>query len=392
MITNGFLMIPRHALHSLVQQSAGPISHELAFLDLLNLAHFAKRLATVNVGRRRVTIGQGEVAASLKYLAHRWRWTAGRVRTFLASLVKRGDITLQVRCCTTIVCITDYEKKFAGAAAPEQATQGQPSLQEAGTMDAPASQHAPSTQKTRTTKRTTKRTTPNDTKNTVGKASEKAPEKGRKTAAEKLKTNGKTRSAKPVAGRGRKTPRKTTLKDLKKAGNCTTKRTTIRNNKNTYKEKERKGEDFLSEKREAHAPENTKKLPNVTGSGPEAPMVPPTLQMVADYCRHAGLDHVQPEAFVDYYEARGWMMGERPMRCWQAAVNMWEKRQIEFDNQNSIRHELKNQPSQRPGRQTDARHAAGKPEDAGAAGQDARPAPLERIWNLIGMVHQESEF
>ena len=109
MITNGFLMIPRHALHSLVQQSAGPISHELAFLDLLNLAHFAKRLATVNVGRRSVTIGQGEVAASLKYLAHRWRWTAGHVRSFLASLVKRGDITLQVRCSTTIVCFTDYE-------------------------------------------------------------------------------------------------------------------------------------------------------------------------------------------------------------------------------------------------------------------------------------------
>ena len=53
---------------------------------------------------------------------------------------------------------------------------------------------------------------------------------------------------------------------------------------------------------------------------------PPSIDDVKGYCsgRSNGVD---PEAFVDYYQARGWKYGPgKPMVDWQAAVRTWEKR------------------------------------------------------------------
>lgn len=53
---------------------------------------------------------------------------------------------------------------------------------------------------------------------------------------------------------------------------------------------------------------------------------PPSVDEVRDYCqeRNNGID---PEAFVDYYTARGWKYGQgKPVADWKAAVRTWEKR------------------------------------------------------------------
>lgn len=31
------------------------------------------------------------------------------------------------------------------------------------------------------------------------------------------------------------------------------------------------------------------------------------------------------EAFCDYYESKGWLVGKSPMKCWQAAVRTWKR-------------------------------------------------------------------
>lgn len=36
---------------------------------------------------------------------------------------------------------------------------------------------------------------------------------------------------------------------------------------------------------------------------------------------------MDPGAFVDYYAARGWMMGTTLMTDWQAAARRWESRE-----------------------------------------------------------------
>ena len=53
--------------------------------------------------------------------------------------------------------------------------------------------------------------------------------------------------------------------------------------------------------------------------------VQPTIDEVRAYCaaRKNGID---PEAFVAYYESKGWRIGNAPMRSWQAAVVTWERR------------------------------------------------------------------
>lgn len=53
---------------------------------------------------------------------------------------------------------------------------------------------------------------------------------------------------------------------------------------------------------------------------------PPTLDEVTAYCKERG-NSVDPQHFIDYYEARGWKIGSNPMKSWQAAVRTWEQRE-----------------------------------------------------------------
>lgn len=50
--------------------------------------------------------------------------------------------------------------------------------------------------------------------------------------------------------------------------------------------------------------------------------VKPTIEQVKAYCFEKGYN-INAEYFVDYYEARGWLIGKNPMKNWQAAVRTW---------------------------------------------------------------------
>lgn len=55
--------------------------------------------------------------------------------------------------------------------------------------------------------------------------------------------------------------------------------------------------------------------------------VPPTVDEVAEYV-HSRNSCVDPQVWVDYYAARGWMMGKVPMTDWKSAVRLsenWER-------------------------------------------------------------------
>lgn len=61
---------------------------------------------------------------------------------------------------------------------------------------------------------------------------------------------------------------------------------------------------------------------------PPAPVVfsPPEVKEVRAYCEGKGY-HVDPETFVDYYTANGWMVGRNRMKDWKAAVRRWERKE-----------------------------------------------------------------
>ena len=51
----------------------------------------------------------------------------------------------------------------------------------------------------------------------------------------------------------------------------------------------------------------------------------PTVEEIAEYCseRKNGID---PQAFFDFYESKGWKVGAVKMKDWRASVRTWEQR------------------------------------------------------------------
>jgi predicted phage replisome organizer len=52
--------------------------------------------------------------------------------------------------------------------------------------------------------------------------------------------------------------------------------------------------------------------------------IPPTLEEVKAYCSERR-NNVDPERFIDFYSAKGWMVGRNKMQDWKAAIRTWEK-------------------------------------------------------------------
>lgn len=52
--------------------------------------------------------------------------------------------------------------------------------------------------------------------------------------------------------------------------------------------------------------------------------IPPTVDEVAAYCQERG-NSLDPDAFVDFYASKGWMVGKNSMKDWKAAVRTWER-------------------------------------------------------------------
>ncbi len=51
----------------------------------------------------------------------------------------------------------------------------------------------------------------------------------------------------------------------------------------------------------------------------------PTLSEVESYMTEKGAENAkaEAEAFIDYYDAKGWIIGKAPMKRWRSAVNTW---------------------------------------------------------------------
>lgn len=65
-----------------------------------------------------------------------------------------------------------------------------------------------------------------------------------------------------------------------------------------------------------------------TAKRPTRPrFLPPTVEQVAEYVKQRG-SKVDPQGFIDFYTAKGWMIGKTPMRDWKAACRnseSWER-------------------------------------------------------------------
>jgi hypothetical protein len=56
--------------------------------------------------------------------------------------------------------------------------------------------------------------------------------------------------------------------------------------------------------------------------------IPPALEEVAAYCKERD-NGIDPQRFIDHYEANGWMRGKNKIKDWKACVRTWEKNQTQ---------------------------------------------------------------
>ena len=55
---------------------------------------------------------------------------------------------------------------------------------------------------------------------------------------------------------------------------------------------------------------------------------PPSYWEVREYCQERN-NNVDPDAFISFYESKGWMIGKNKMKDWKAAVRTWERNRKE---------------------------------------------------------------
>ena len=78
---------------------------------------------------------------------------------------------------------------------------------------------------------------------------------------------------------------------------------------NCYPEKEKEKEK-KKEKKESNA---------------QRRFIPPTPEEILEYCREKNLEYLEPQAFIDFYESKGWVVGSAKMKDWKAAARRWNR-------------------------------------------------------------------
>ena len=53
---------------------------------------------------------------------------------------------------------------------------------------------------------------------------------------------------------------------------------------------------------------------------------PPSIDEVRQYCNERK-NNIDPENFIDFYQSKGWKVGNQPMKDWKACVRTWERKQ-----------------------------------------------------------------
>lgn len=84
---------------------------------------------------------------------------------------------------------------------------------------------------------------------------------------------------------------------------------------------------------------NTPKTEETQKSEKKEKFKAPSVEEVQEYCIERG-NNIDAQHFVDYYGARGWMLGKNRIKDWKACVRTWE-RNDSFKPQKSVQPEKK---------------------------------------------------
>ncbi|WP_337481127.1 hypothetical protein [Prevotellamassilia timonensis] len=294
-MNNGYVSVPRSFFDSTQWRRKRIFTQSEAYLDLLQMAYYGSEPIEREVGGAKVTVRSGQIAATQAYLGQRWEWSRYKVRHFIDSLCNKGTIHLyNTPTCSLITVYQDVTKDDAEIYHTPYHT--------------PTAHNKNKITKKKITKKSVESSVVCDTTPhaqaegevadaEVSQVTEVATtEAAAVEAVEAIEVaaEAKAASIKPAASEPTAEAQPASIVPVAEA---------------------------QAEPAAAPKPATRRRTP---------PMQRPTVWEVENFCRTQGLQLVDAQRFVDYYEANGWKVGRNPMRSWQAAARNWQRRELQY--------------------------------------------------------------
>lgn len=280
-MNNGYVSVPREFFDSTQWRRKRVFTQSEAYLDLLQMAYYGSEPIEREVGGAKVTVRSGQIAATQAYLGQRWEWSRYKVRHFIDSLCNKGTIHLyNTPTCSLITVYQDVTKDDAEIYHTPYHT--------------PTAHNKNKITKKKITKKSVESSVVCDTTphaQAEGEVAEAEVSQVAEVAAvpEAATTEAATEAAAAEAVEAVEVAAEAQPASIVPAA--------------------------------APKPATRRRTP---------PMQRPTVWEVEIFCRTQGLQLVDAQRFVDYYEANGWKVGRNPMRSWQAAARNWQRRELQY--------------------------------------------------------------
>ncbi len=107
---SGYIPLSRSFFDHPFWQDDRSLSLAEAWLDLIQSARFEVAPDKVLIKMKVIEISRGELRASIRFLANRWKWSKNKVSRFISLLESEQMIRREVRQGETVVTILNYNK------------------------------------------------------------------------------------------------------------------------------------------------------------------------------------------------------------------------------------------------------------------------------------------
>lgn len=278
-MNNGYVSVPREFFDSIQWRRKRIFTESEAYLDLLQMAYYGSEPTERMVGRRCFIVKRGQIITTTSFLAERWGWKLHRVRYVLRALSVTSFVTSVVTSGRTIITVNQGNASNC----PEKSVTS---------FVTSIVNNKNKITKKKITKKSVESSVVCDTTphaQAEGEVAEAEVSQVAEVAAATEAAAVETVEAVEVAAEAQ--PASIELAAEAKAEPA------------------------------APKPATRRRTP---------PMQRPTVWEVENFCRTQGLQLVDAQRFVDYYEANGWKVGRNPMRSWQAAARNWQRRELQY--------------------------------------------------------------
>ena len=283
-MNNGYVSVPREFFDTAQWRRKRIFTQSEAYLDLLQMAYYGSEPIEREVGGAKVTVRSGQIAATQAYLGQRWEWSRYKVRHFIDSLCNKGTIHLyNTPTCSLITVYQDVTKDDAEIYHTPYHT--------------PTAHNKNKITKKKITKKSVESSVVCDTTPHAQAEGEVAEAEVSQVAEVAPVPEAATTEAAAVEA----------VEAVEVAADAQPASIVLA--------AEAKADPA------APKPATRRRTP---------PMQRPTVWEVENFCRTQGLQLVDAQRFVDYYEANGWKVGRNPMRSWQAAARNWQRRELQY--------------------------------------------------------------